>query len=1002
MGQRASAGSGGSSSGHRLALVVVLLLLGVGAVLAVNGRAATTPPNDNFASAQGLSGTNVTRTGDTNVSATSEVGEPNYPNSNPPGASVWYRWTASFTGTVTIDTVGSDFDTVLAVYTGDAVNALSFVAFNNDLPGTPGGPSTVTFTATAGTTYQIAVDGLWDPSTPATGSITLHLQQPPANDNFSAATVLSGHSATRNGDTNVLGTKEAGEPDHTGNPGGASVWYRWTPDFTGQVTIDTAGSAFDTMLAVYTGGIVNALTLVASNDDSATPPTSEVTFTATAGTTYQIAVDGYLSLGVPVATGRLTLHLRSVPDSPASVTATPGDTTATVNWSAPANDGGSVITGYDVTPYIGGVAQPVKTVGAVTSTTFTGLTNGTSYTFKVAATNTFGTGPRSADSNAITPANPPGAPTGVTASAGDAQASVSWSAPASNGGSAITGYDVTPYIGVVAQTVKSVGVVTSTTVTGLTNGTAYTFKVAAKNAIATGAQSAASNAVTPIPATVPGAPSGVTGSAGDGQVSVSWVAPASDGGSAITGYDVTPYIGGVVQTVKSVGVVTSTTVTGLTNGTAYTFKVAAKNAVGTGAQSAASAAVTPAAPVTDGYAAAVAADSPAGYWRLGEPSGSSAADASGNGRAASYLGAPTLGQVGVVGGNTAAGFNGSSQYGQVPFDAALNPAQFSVEAWAKVTGGAGTYRSVVTSRNGSFGGYILYATPADTWQFWLGNGSSWRIVGGPAVTLNAWTHLVATFDGATAKLYVNGVLAASSVGAAFAANTTAPLRFGAGRSESAASYFFAGGLDEFAVYPAALSAARIQAHYNAATTAVVPGAPSGVAGSAGDSQVSVSWVAPSSDGGSAITGYDVTPYVGGVAQAVKSVGVVTSTTVTGLSNGTAYTFKVAAKNAVGTGALSAASAAVTPARLWWMGMRRRWRRMVRPAIGGWVSRRVRLRRTRRVTAVRARIWVRRRWARPVLLVVTRRRASTVRASTARWRLMRRSTRPSSRWRRGRR
>jgi hypothetical protein len=168
-------------------------------------------------------------------------------------------------------------------------------------------------------------------------------------------------------------------------------------------------------------------------------------------------------------------------------------------------------------------------------------------------------------------------------------------------------------------------------------------------------------------------------------------------------------------------------------------------------------------------------------------------------------------------GNTAAGFNGSSQYGQVAFDAALNPAQFSVEAWVKLTGGAGTYRSVVTSRTGSYSGYILYATAADTWQFWLGAGTAWRIVSGPAVTLNAWTHLVGTFDGATARLYVNGVLAASSAGAAFAANTSAPLRFGAGRSESAPAYFLPGSLDELAVYGSALSAARIQAHYAAAT-----------------------------------------------------------------------------------------------------------------------------------------------------------------------------------------
>ena len=95
----------------------------------------------------------------------------------------------------------------------------------------------------------------------------------------------------------------------------------------------------------------------------------------------------------------------------------------------------------------------------------------------------------------------PGAPTGVSAVAGDAAAQVSWTAPASDGGSAITGYTVTPYIGGAAQTPVDVGAILTTNVTGLTNGTAYTFKVAATNSVDTGNQSAASNAITP---TAPG------------------------------------------------------------------------------------------------------------------------------------------------------------------------------------------------------------------------------------------------------------------------------------------------------------------------------------------------------------------------------------------------------------------------------------------------------------------------------------------------------------------
>jgi len=107
---------------------------------------------------------------------------------------------------------------------------------------------------------------------------------------------------------------------------------------------------------------------------------------------------------------------------------------------------------------------------------------------------------------------------------------------------------------------------------------------------------------------------------------------------------------------------------------------------------------------------------------------------------------------------------------------------------------------------------MLYASSANTWQFWLGTGSGWAQVGGPAVVLNAWTHLVVSYDGTTARLYVNGALAASAA-VAFAPNTSSPLRLGAGRTEGAADYYFPGRIDEIALYNTALSATRIQTHY---------------------------------------------------------------------------------------------------------------------------------------------------------------------------------------------
>src|SRR5204862_376863 len=99
----------------------------------------------------------------------------------------------------------------------------------------------------------------------------------PANDNFANATVIIGSSATLTG-TNVGATKESGEPNHANNTGGHSVWWSWTASASGQTTIDTIGSNFDTTLGVYTGSVVSSLTTIAGDDDSGGNQTSRVVF----------------------------------------------------------------------------------------------------------------------------------------------------------------------------------------------------------------------------------------------------------------------------------------------------------------------------------------------------------------------------------------------------------------------------------------------------------------------------------------------------------------------------------------------------------------------------------------------------------------------------------------------------------------------------------------------------------------------------------------------------
>ena len=150
-----------------------------------------------------------------------------------------------------------------------------------------------------------------------------------------------------------------------------------------------------------------------------------------------------------------------------------------------------------MTPYLRfGTLPSVTFSSTATTETLAGLSNGKTYRFKVAALNTIGTGP-SLFSNAVT-VGAPIAPRSLVASAGKGKATLSWKAPASNNGAAITGYVVTPHLAGVAQPSRVfTSTATKETIPGLTRGKRYTFTVAAKNARGIGPASIASNPVTP-------------------------------------------------------------------------------------------------------------------------------------------------------------------------------------------------------------------------------------------------------------------------------------------------------------------------------------------------------------------------------------------------------------------------------------------------------------------------------------------------------------------------
>ena len=317
------------------------------------------------------------------------------------------------------------------------------------------------------------------------------------------------------------------------------------------------------------------------------------------------------------AVGTATITVLGKPAAP-SISPNPavGNGYATVSWVPPASDGGSPISGYVLQYKIDGATSWTtdNTDCSVTATscTVTGLANGKGYVFQVAAKNAVDTGDWSPVIGPVVPITSPDAPRGLKAfvsgnSPGNAQVQVSWLAPASDGGSPIGGYVLQYKIdGATSWTTDSADcsvTATSCTVTGLANGTGYVFQVAATNSSTDNLNFVQSSRV-PIPATKPTQPTWPTSNyltLGDGRVQVSWLAPASDGGSQISGYVLQYRIHGATSwttdnTDCSV-TATSCTVTGLANGTIYEFQVAATNAVDTGDWSATSDTAIPAKPV---------------------------------------------------------------------------------------------------------------------------------------------------------------------------------------------------------------------------------------------------------------------------------------------------------------------------------------------------------------------------------------------------------------------
>jgi subtilisin family serine protease len=596
---------------------------------------STSGNNDYFSSARVLSGTSGS-TYDTNTSATRETGEPTTRGAT--ASTKWYSYVPTSSGTLTINTNGSSFDTVLGVFTGSSVSSLTTVASDDDSG--DGFSSSVSFSVSSGTTYFVQVAS-W--STGQVGAIALNwslglasCNGSPVNDNLSCATVLNGTSGSTYG-SNTSATLEISETDTATIC--KSVWYKVTPAGSGTATFSTYGSNFDTVMTLYrslsSNGSYGSLNYVDQNDDydfqDLTSYLSNQLLSS--GSTYFIRIAGFNSptYGCDYGTIALAWSVSSsavAPGAPTNAAATGGANSATVSWSAPSSNGGSTITSYTATSSPGGYTC---TTGLLTCT-ISGLSNFVSYTFSVTARNSAGASSPSVASNSVilgyqndnlsgalgisagtTYSNNSAATseTGEPDHAGVAGGKSMWFRYSSTTLKSVSldtnGSDFDTVLAVYGSTVSNPSFSGLQAVgsnddgpTGLNGSSAVSF-VAQPNVAyyiavdgyesSNGSESGAITLNVTVEITsIPSAPTRVIAAPLNGGATVSWRKPATNF-ATITNYRVTSNPGG--RTCEVAATVRLCSISGLTNGVSYRFSVIATNPAGNSMSSISSNSVVP-------------------------------------------------------------------------------------------------------------------------------------------------------------------------------------------------------------------------------------------------------------------------------------------------------------------------------------------------------------------------------------------------------------------------
>ena len=617
------------------------------------------------------------------------------------------------------------------------------------------------------------------------------------------------------------------------------------------------------------------------------------------------------------------------PGQPAAptVSATAGSTTSLdVTWTAPTNTG-PAIASYDL-QYRAGTSGnftngPQNVTG--TSAAIGSLAPGTAYQVQVRATNAEGDSDWSfSGTGQTTGASVPGAPTGLTATAsGTTAINLSWSAPASTGGSAITGYniEVSPNgtSGWTDQVANTNSTATTYAHTGLASGDTRHYRVSAINANGAGTASNVDSATTGT--SVPGAPTGLTATAsGATQIDLSWSAPASTGGSAITGYkiEVSPNgtSGWTDQVANTNSTATTYAHTGLAAGDTRHYRVSAINTNGAGTASnvanATTGATAPGAPTGLTATASGATAINLSWSAPASTGGSRRTDRAGvrRRRSSSILRVARDPGSAITGYKIEVSSDGGSSWSDLVANTSNTTTTYAHTGLTAGTtrhyrvsainaNGAGVPSNVDSATTGTTvpgAPTGLSATASGTTAInlsWSAPGST----GGSAITGykievssnggSSWTNLVANTSNTTTTYAHTGLTA----GATRHYRVSAINTNGAGTASNVA---------------------------NATTDATVPGAPTGLTATAsGATQIDLSWSAPGSTGGSAITGYRIEVSPNGTSGWTDQVADTNSTATTyahtGLAAGATRHYRVSAINANGAGTASNVDSATTGA-----------------------------------------------------------------------------------------